>query len=347
MLPYQSSNMPKALSPDKVNSILALLDSEHTHAQIMSRLGVSSGVISKICAKHRPHLPRSTGGRPRKLNPTAARYAVRLVTNQSTITTRQATKTLSELIGESVHPKTVRRVLKDGGLKSAKLIPKPKLTKHHINERLAFARAHRYWTVEDWKGVMWSDEVKINRLGSDGIHWVWIRPGEELSDRQVAPTANFGGGSLMFWGCMGWLGTGYGTRIDCNLTGEVYVEILKDEFLRSLAHLGFEPEGVVFQQDNARPHIAKVTLKWLEDHGIERLQWPANSPDLNPIENMWAELKRRLGEYEHPPVGMRQLWERVQDIWDGFGEDYCHRLIESMPRRMAMVLKKKGKWIPY
>jgi transposase len=103
------------------------------------------------------------------------------------------------------------------------------------------------------------------------------------------------------------------------LNGERYVEVLEDELLRSLEHLGIEPGEVLFQQDNARPHIAKVSLKWFEDHGIETLEWPSNSPDLNPIENLWAELKRRLGEYEHPPGGMIELWNRVQDIWDGFG----------------------------
>lgn len=151
----------------------------------------------------------------------------------------------------------------------------------------------------------------------------------------------------MFWGCMGWKGTGFGARLDSTLTKELYVEILGDELLQSLEHLEMEQEEVIFQHDNAHPHQAKVSLKWLEDNGFECLEWPSNSPDLNPIENLWSELKRHLGRYEKPPGGMLELWEWVQDVWDGFGVEYCQKLIESMPRRMAMVVAKKGGSIPY
>ncbi|KEP46297.1 DDE family endonuclease, partial [Rhizoctonia solani 123E] len=203
------------------------------------------------------------------------------------------------------------------------------------------------WTTDDRKRVLWSDETKFKRLGSDGIHWVWTRPGEELNDRLILPTMNFGGGGLMFWGCMGWMGTGYGTKLEVPLNKEIYKEILEDEFLRSLEFLGMESEEVLFQFDNARPHVAKSSLKWLEDHGIEWLEWPANSPDLNPIENLWSKMKRELGEYESPPNGILELWERVQVVWDRLGVDYCRNLIESMPKRMALILKNKGKSIPY
>ncbi|KAJ1305355.1 hypothetical protein OPQ81_000370 [Rhizoctonia solani] len=339
--------MPK-LSPAKVNNVLALLDEEiYSYPQICARTGVSIASISCICSKHCPDHLKSTGGCPRKLNPAATHYAVRLVTNHNSVSTQQATQTLCELTGESISPRTVCRALHRSGLKAVKKVKKPKLTRAHIKARIEFAEAHKDWTVEDWKHVLWSDETKINRLWSDGVHWAWARPGEGLSDRLIVPTANFGGGSLMFWGCMGWNGTGHGTKIDSRLNKELYVEILADEFLDSLEYLGMEQERVIFQHDNARPHKAKMTQKWLEENGIECLKWPANSPDLNPIENLWAELKRRLGEYETPPSGILELWERVQDVWNGLEWKYCRNLIESMPRRMALVLERRGKAIPY
>src|SRR3954451_647967 len=69
---------------------------------------------------------------------------------------------------------------------------KPLLTKKHMKERLDFAIAHKDWTVEDWKRVVWSDETKINRLGSDGRKWVWKKAGEGLSERLVKGTKKFG-----------------------------------------------------------------------------------------------------------------------------------------------------------
>jgi transposase len=222
-----------------------------------------------------------------------------------------------------------------------------KLTKKQKLDHVAFARTCQHWTIADWKRVLWSDETKVNRLGVDGIRWVWVHDGEQLDEQMILETANFGGGSLMFWGCMGYKGTGYGCQLDATLNKELYLEILQDEMTHSLEHLGLEPGKVVFQQDNASAHKAKVCLKWLDDQGIEVMGWPPNSPDLNPIENLWAELKRRLGTYESPPGGMLELWDRVQTEWDAFSPEYCQRLVESMPQCMAMVLRNKGCSIKY
>lgn len=68
---------------------------------------------------------------------------------------------------------TVRRALKEVGMEAVAKQKKPRLLPRHIRQRLDFALQHQHWTVEDWKRVIWSDETKINRLGSDGREWVW------------------------------------------------------------------------------------------------------------------------------------------------------------------------------
>jgi hypothetical protein len=103
-----------------------------------------------------------------------------------------------------MHPQTVCCVLKSAGLKAMKKIKKPKLTTCARKECIAFALAHQHWTIEDWKHVLWSDETKINHLGSAGVKWGWVHGGKELFERLIVETGNFGGGSLMFWGCMGY-----------------------------------------------------------------------------------------------------------------------------------------------
>ena len=72
------------------------------------------------------------------------------------------------------------------------------------------------------------------------------------------------------------------------------------------------------------------------------LLWPAQSPDLNPIEHLWDYIKKKLGEYEQPPKGMLELWERIQEEWNKIPKEVCQNLIESMPRRVADVIKAKG-----
>ena len=75
----------------------------------------------------------------------------------------------------------------------------PLLSAKYCKAHLDFAYAHKDWTLEDWKKVVWSDETKINHLGSDGHKWVWKKAGEGLSDRLVEGIVKFGGGSLMMW----------------------------------------------------------------------------------------------------------------------------------------------------
>jgi uncharacterized membrane protein len=83
--------------------------------------------------------------------------------------------------------------------------------------------------MEDWKRILWTDETKINCLGSDGRKWVWEQVGEPSSDRLVESTVKFGGGNVMMWGYMFWEGIGYATRIEGKMDAELYCSILDDE----------------------------------------------------------------------------------------------------------------------
>lgn len=176
---------------------------------------------------------------------------------------------------------------------------------------------------------------------------MWKRPGEGLTDRLVDPTVKFGGGSLMMWGCMSWEGVGYGVKIEGKMDADLYVKILDEDLMKSLEWWGKEPDEVVFQQDNDPKHTSKKAKNWLENSGMDIMVWPAQSPDLNPIEHLWGHLKKRLAAYEKPPSGALELWQRVEREWEGIPKEVCRNLIESMPRRVQAVLKAKGSYTKY
>ena len=255
----------------------------------------------------------------------------------------QIARTLSSITNQPISAQTIRRCLKTVGLKAVTKKKMPLLSSRHRKERMDFAVAHKDWTVEDWKRVVWSDETKINRLGSDGKKWVWKKQGENrVGDRLVEGTMKFGGGSVMVWGCMMWEGVGYACKIDGRMDKHLYTAILEDELQASLQYFNKTPEDIIFQHDGDPKHQSHQAKDWLKDHGFKVLIWPAQSPDLNPIEHLWSHLKRRLGEYERAPGGVLELWERVEEEWNKISASVCQGLIESMPRRVKAVLKAKG-----
>ncbi len=96
----------------------------------------------------------------------------------------------------------------------------------------------------------------------------------------------------------------------------------------------------IFQQDLAPAHTAKGTKSWFNDHGVTMLDWPANSPDLNPIENLWDIVKRKMRDTR--PNNADDLKATVKETWASIPPQQCHKLITSMPRRIEAVIKAKG-----
>jgi transposase len=335
------------LTPNQSSHILSLLVEGLSAHSIASSTGVSYSSITRLRSKHLPHLLKSSGGRPTKLSPSNIRYAQRLIGTGKVENAVQVTKALQDIINQPLSAQTTRRYLKQSGMKAVVKKKRPLLTKRHRKERLDFAISHQDWTVEDWKKVIWSDETKINRLGSDGRKWVWKKAGEGLSDRLVEGTKKFGGGSLMMWGCMMWDGVGYACKIDGRMDADLYVKILEEDLQASLEHYDKNAEDIIFQQDNDPKHTSKKAKAWFNDHEYQVLPWPAQSPDLNPIEHLWHHLKRKLAEYQEPPKGIMELWERVEGEWNKIGPEVCQNLIESMPRRVEAVVKANGGYTKY
>lgn len=155
-----------------------------------------------------------------------------------------------------------------------------------------FAYQYKDWTLEDWKRVCFSVESKINRIGSDGRKLAWKFLEEGLTDRLVEGTQKFGGGSLMLWGCMTWAGKGKTCRINSRMDGDLYVQILEEDLQQSEKLFNKDNSDVIFQQDIDPKYTCKKAKAWFKDHNIHVLSWPAQSPDLNPIEYLWQHRKK-------------------------------------------------------
>jgi transposase len=327
--------------------IINLFKSGYNGYQIHEATGISTSTISRIRAQYCPDILKSSGGCPTKLTPANIGYAKHIIRMGKADNAVEVTKALQSVTNQTLSAQTVCRHLRETGLRPVVKRKRPFLKPHHRHARLEFAESHQEWTLMDWMMVIWSDETKINRLGSDGRYWVWKEVGEGLSDRLVQGTQKFGGGNIMMWGCMGWDGVGYATRIEGKMDAQLYVSILEDKLQESLHYFDKSASDIIFQQDNDPKHKSKLAQKWFDDHDFNVMKWPAQSPDLNPIEHLWNYVKRKLSEYENPPNSLHELWERVEKEWNAIPASVCQGLIESMPRHIAAVIKAKGGYTKY
>jgi transposase len=182
---FHSSITIKALSPNTLNTILSYLDSGHSARAIAQETGVGRSTINRLRDKHRSNIPKPSGSCPQLLSSSDIRYTNHLISSGQADNAVQVTCVLQDITNHSLSVQTTCNHLKKAGLKARVKKQKLLLTRHHRRDQYDFAIAHRNWTVEDWKHVVWSDETKINHLGSDGRKWVWVRKGEGLSGGTV------------------------------------------------------------------------------------------------------------------------------------------------------------------
>jgi transposase len=337
----------KPIPLQTVSLIVKLSEEGCSTRQIASRLNIGRDTVSRYLKTKVPNAVKSKGGRPSKLSLYQKRLIVRKVVTGEVSTAAAMHRDLSTTSGTNVSYQLVKNMLHEAGLRTVSKVKKPLLLPRHIKARLDFALKYKDWTIDDWKRVIWSDESKINRFGSDGRKRCWKLPGASLKSHHIQPTIKHGGGSLMVWGCMTAEGVGNLCRIDGGLNADLYCCILEEDLKATIDYYRLDVDQVIFQHDNDPKHTAKKTCEWLRNNGINILDWPPQSPDLNPIEHLWDHLKRRLNAYEKVATSMHELWLRVEAEWNAIDKQECVKLIESMPRRVFAVLKAKGRYTKY
>ncbi len=240
--------------------------------------------------------------------------------------------TRSGLKLESVHQESPRSDV------FRKRATKPLLNQRQHQKHLTWAVEKNNWTVAQWSKVLFSDESTFCiSFGNQGPR-VWRKSGEAQNPCCLKSSVKFPQ-SVMIWAAMSSAGVGPLCFLKYTVNAAIYQEILEHFMLPSADKL-YEDADFIFQQDLAPAHTAKGTKSWFNDHGVTVLDWPANSPDLNPIENLWGIVKRKMRDTR--PNNADDLKATVKETWASIPPQQCHKLITSMPRRIEAVIKAKG-----
>lgn len=330
----------RQISPTRVAQMVILRKEGFKLHDIATRFGVSHTTVIRSISRFDStgsFCARKRSGRKRVTSSQTDRLMRRAVVKDPTISSTDLANKLPADV--KVSSRTIRRRLQcDFALRSYRPARVPKLSKKNIRDRLIFAKKYQHWTPQRWRSVMFSDESLLKQFYP--FSTTVRRPVGKRYDPQYTIPRVKQSPSVMIWGTISASGRGSlwfmppGTTIN----SKVYLDILKEKLTPFMSIRNCN----IFQHDGAPCHQGRTVKKWLADNNIDVLgPWPGSSPDLNPIENCWAILKAKVAQLK--PTSTRDLVDKIRLVWTTeISQDFCSKLIESMPSRLEAVLKAKG-----
>lgn len=239
---------------------------------------------------------------------------------------------------------TIQTFLKLNSIQKLPLNKKPMIHERNQLKRMIFARSNVEESENFWKSIIWSDETSFKSIPKNQNQSAYMHSKTPMRLRPINPQVQNGGFTVMFWGCFSWYGLGPLKAIDGSMRQGPYIELLKEELLPELEAA---PVHMTFMQDNAPCHKALSVMRFLEAEDIPTLEWPPQSPDMNPIENLWAIIKGRRQKKFGIPTSRDQLIDQVYATWLEITPELCKTLAMSAVHRLEDCIKVNGKATMY
>ncbi|GFT97899.1 transposable element Tcb2 transposase [Trichonephila clavipes] len=297
---------------------------------VAAEFGIAHSIVSRLWRQFQTTGTAIRGfssGRPRGTTPADDRYIVLQARRNRQQTAGEIARHTTQATGRPISRFTVAR----------------RLT---ARWRSLWCREHRNWRDNEWRRVLYTDESRFSFSSDSHRILIWRERGSRNHPSNIIERDRYGGRGVLVWG-----GIMLGSRTDLHIfdAGSVNGTRYCNEILLPYVRLFRGAMGLqfLFMDDNAPCHRTVAAEQLLESEDIERMDWPARSPDLNPIEHVWDFLGRRLAARTLPPV---TIWENrlaLQDEWAAMPQQLIDTLILSMGRRCETCLVVRGDHIPY
>ncbi|PRD29660.1 UNVERIFIED_CONTAM: Transposable element Tcb1 transposase [Trichonephila clavipes] len=295
-----------------------------------------------ICDRRMQEGTTDRRGRSHPLQSTTSRedrQIMRMARVDHSVTSRTVAHHIESVTHHSVSARTIRRQWSD---RKTSINCISILTQNNRRLRRQWCDKRRMWVAE-WNEIAFTDESRICLQHHDGRIRVWRR-GERMLNSCIMYRHTGSAPDIMVWGGIGYHSRTPLVRIPGTLNNQRYIfEILESFVLPYLQSLA----TAIFQQDNARPHVARIVQRFFVYHQIELFSWLARSPDLSPIENMSSMVAQQLTQITLPAAKPDQLWQRGEASWSAVPQEHIQSLFESMPSCVAAVLSINGGYSSY
>lgn len=342
---------------------LKQLNHSWSYCKIGKQIGCSHHFVKRWVERHQQfgHVsdqPRS--GRPQKADADAVQHICMAAQLPECTSAADIAAHTERALDSKLSCSTVTRVLRQQGLQHLRAKVVPLLTASQKLDRVRFAKAALRRELCSWRRVMITDSkyFRLHAMGRPAGRWCTYatrgtvaRPKHSIAVHVYMGISYHGITSLKFV-------TGTHKQVSkytnpktkkphTGVAQEEYTDVLRDHFVpegnKLFQHVNRWAGNWQMQQDNAPPHKTATNMAFITDNvpGGHFLSWPANSPDLSPIENLWAWMDRKLHKH-HNCQNVEQLKEKLEEVRQSVPASLLHSLFDGMKARMLCVLEKKG-----
>lgn len=300
-------------------------------SELAEELALSKRQVERVYSKYTNEhiIGRREGSGRRKILSNHLKQKIQgLVRKNPYITCQDISTRLNNVVGAE----TIRLYLRDQGFVHKWPSSIPNLSREDMENRLEFAESYMDLEFND---TFFTDECMFTL---NGCSKVWGQKGKRINKpKDVYPE------KIMVWGAISVEGKAYLEVVEGIMDRFVYAELLEERFI-PLADEIFE-DGWKLQHDGAKAHTARLVKNLLEDNDVELLDWPARSPDLNPIENIWSILKSRV--YKRKPKTVEELEDFIFEEWENLDDEMVGRVAASFTNRLEDVIERNGSAVDY